>query len=145
MEDVHRAGGIPALLGELNRGGLLHKDVHSVHSAELDGWLETGTSAAARPPTEAGPVARRSRRRPLLHCVLPVEPWTSLDTDAPKTAASAAVEHAYSKDGGLAVLRGNVAVDGAVVKTAGVDESIWTSSKARAVVCESRTKPWKRS
>ena len=62
--------------------------------------------------------------------------WTSLDTDA-ADGCIRSVEHAYSKDGGLAVLRGNVAVDGAVVKTAGVDESIWTFS-GPAVVCESQ-------
>ena len=52
MEDVHRAGGIPALLGELNRGGLLHKDVHSVHSANLDGWLDDWDSRGGK-ATEA--------------------------------------------------------------------------------------------
>ncbi|WP_461173406.1 dihydroxy-acid dehydratase [Arthrobacter sp. Z1-9] len=137
MEDVHRAGGIPALLGELNRGGLLHKDVHSVHSPDLDGWLDDwdvrGGKATeeARALWHAAPGGVRSST-----AFSQSNEWTSLDTDAAEGCIRS-VEHAYSKDGGLAVLRGNVAVDGAVVKTAGVDESIWTF-EGPAVVCESQ-------
>ncbi|WP_115787738.1 dihydroxy-acid dehydratase [Arthrobacter silvisoli] len=137
MEDVHRAGGIPALLGELNRGGLLHKDVHSVHSADLDGWLDDwdirGGKATeeARALWHAAPGGVRSST-----AFSQSNEWTSLDTDA-EGGCIRSVEHAYSKDGGLAVLRGNIAVDGAVVKTAGVDESIWTF-EGPAVVCESQ-------
>lgn len=137
MEDVHRAGGIPALLGELNRGGLLHKDVHSVHSADLDGWLDDWDIRGGKATEEAkalwhaAPGGVRSST-----AFSQSNEWTSLDTDA-EGGCIRSVEHAYSKDGGLAVLRGNVAVDGAVVKTAGVDESIWTFS-GPAVVCESQ-------
>ncbi|UKA66272.1 dihydroxy-acid dehydratase [Arthrobacter sp. FW306-05-C] len=137
MEDVHRAGGIPALLGELNRGGLLHKDVHSVHSADLDGWLDDWDVRGGKATEEAkalwhaAPGGVRSST-----AFSQSNEWTSLDTDA-AGGCIRSVEHAYSKDGGLAVLRGNVAVDGAVVKTAGVDESIWTFS-GPAVVCESQ-------
>ncbi|MDQ0145492.1 dihydroxy-acid dehydratase [Pseudarthrobacter niigatensis] len=137
MEDVHRAGGIPALLGELNRGGLLHKDVHSVHSADLDGWLDDWdirggmATEEAKALWHAAPGGVRSST-----AFSQSNEWTSLDTDAAEGCIRS-VEHAYSKDGGLAVLRGNVAVDGAVVKTAGVDESIWTFS-GPAVVCESQ-------
>ena len=137
MEDVHRAGGIPALLGELNRGGLLHKDVHSVHSADLDGWLDDWDIRGGKATDEAkalwhaAPGGVRSST-----AFSQSNEWTSLDTDAAEGCIRS-VEHAYSKDGGLAVLRGNVAVDGAVVKTAGVDESIWTFS-GPAVVCESQ-------
>ncbi|HKS02248.1 MAG TPA: dihydroxy-acid dehydratase [Arthrobacter sp.] len=137
MEDVHRAGGIPALLGELNRGGLLHKDVHSVHSADLDGWLDDWDIRGGKATEEAkalwhaAPGGVRSST-----AFSQSNEWTSLDTDAAEGCIRS-VEHAYSKDGGLAVLRGNVAVDGAVVKTAGVDESIWTFS-GPAVVCESQ-------
>lgn len=137
MEDVHRAGGIPALLGELNRGGLLHKDVHSVHSADLDGWLNDWDIRGGKATEEANslwhaaPGGVRSST-----AFSQSNEWTSLDTDAAEGCIRS-VEHAYSKDGGLAVLRGNVAVDGAVVKTAGVDESIWTFS-GPAVVCESQ-------
>ncbi len=137
MEDVHRAGGIPALLGELNRGGLLHKDVHSVHSRDLDGWLDDWDIRGGKATEEAkalwhaAPGGVRSST-----AFSQSNEWTSLDTDAAEGCIRS-VEHAYSKDGGLAVLRGNVAVDGAVVKTAGVDESIWTF-EGPAVVCESQ-------
>ncbi len=137
MEDVHRAGGIPALLGELNRGGLLHKDVHSVHSSDLDGWLDDWDIRGGKATEEAkalwhaAPGGVRSST-----AFSQSNEWTSLDTDA-EGGCIRSVEHAYSKDGGLAVLRGNVAIDGAVVKTAGVDESIWTFS-GPAVVCESQ-------
>ncbi|NYD78349.1 dihydroxy-acid dehydratase [Arthrobacter cupressi] len=137
MEDVHRAGGIPALLGELNRGGLLHKDVHSVHSADLDGWLDDWDIRGGKATEEAkalwhaAPGGVRSST-----AFSQSNEWTSLDTDA-EGGCIRSVEHAYSKDGGLAVLRGNIAIDGAVVKTAGVDESIWTF-EGPAVVCESQ-------
>ncbi|MFM9372454.1 dihydroxy-acid dehydratase [Streptomyces sp. Da 82-17] len=137
MEDVHRAGGIPALLGELNRGGLLNKDVHSVHSADLDGWLaewdvRSGTaSAEALELWHAAPGCKRSAE-----AFSQSERWDTLDTDA-EGGCIRSVAHAYSKDGGLAVLKGNLAVDGCVVKTAGVDESIWTF-EGPAVVCESQ-------
>ncbi|MFK0040479.1 dihydroxy-acid dehydratase [Paenarthrobacter sp. NPDC090517] len=137
MEDVHRAGGIPALLGELNRGGLLHKNVHSVHSNDLDGWLDDWDIRGGKATEEAqalwhaAPGGVRSST-----AFSQSNQWTSLDTDA-EGGCIRSVEHAFSKDGGLAVLRGNVAVDGAVVKTAGVDESIWTF-EGPAVVCESQ-------
>lgn len=137
MEDVHRAGGIPALLGELNRGGLLHKNVHSVHSADLDVWLDDWDIRGGKATEEAkalwhaAPGGVRSST-----AFSQSNEWTSLDTDAAEGCIRS-VEHAYSKDGGLAVLRGNVAVDGAVVKTAGVDESIWVF-EGPAVVCESQ-------
>ncbi|MFJ4027345.1 dihydroxy-acid dehydratase [Paenarthrobacter sp. NPDC089989] len=137
MEDVHRAGGIPALLGELNRGGLLHKDVHSVHSEDLDGWLDDWDIRGGKATEEAkalwhaAPGGVRSST-----AFSQSNEWTSLDTDA-EGGCIRSVEHAYSKDGGLAVLRGNIAVDGAVVKTAGVDESIW-KFEGPAIVCESQ-------
>ncbi|MDI3406837.1 dihydroxy-acid dehydratase [Streptomyces cavernicola] len=137
MEDVHRAGGIPALLGELHRGGLLNKDVHSVHSADLDSWLNEwdvrsgAASAEAEELWHAAPGCKRTAE-----AFSQSERWDSLDTDA-EGGCIRSVAHAYSKDGGLAVLKGNLAVDGCVVKTAGVDESIWTF-EGPAVVCESQ-------
>jgi dihydroxy-acid dehydratase len=137
MEDVHRAGGIPALLGELNRGGLLHKNVHSVHSNDLDGWLDDWDVRGGKATEEAkalwhaAPGGVRSST-----AFSQSNEWTSLDTDA-EGGCIRSVEHAFSKDGGLAVLRGNIAVDGAVVKTAGVDESIW-KFEGPAIVCESQ-------
>ncbi|MEU1374910.1 dihydroxy-acid dehydratase [Streptomyces triculaminicus] len=137
MEDVHRAGGIPAILGELYRGGLLDEDVHSVHSASLADWLKTWDVRGGSPSAEAvelwhaAPGCVRSAT-----AFSQSERWDSLDVDA-AGGCIRSVEHAYSKDGGLAVLRGNLAVDGCVVKTAGVDESIWTF-EGPAVVCESQ-------
>lgn len=137
MEDVHRAGGIPALLGELHRAGLLNEDVHAVHSPTLADWLKTWDVRGGSPSPEAvemwhaAPGCVRSAE-----AFSQSERWEALDEDA-EGGCIRSVEHAYSKDGGLAVLRGNLAVDGCVVKTAGVDESIWTF-EGPAVVCESQ-------
>ncbi|MFF1482864.1 dihydroxy-acid dehydratase [Streptomyces sp. NPDC058301] len=137
MEDVHRAGGIPAILGELYRAGLLNEDVHTVHSRSIKEWLDAwdvrGGSATpeaielwhAAPGCERSATAFSQSKR-----------WETLDTDAANGCIRDAA-HAYSKDGGLAVLKGNLAEDGCVVKTAGVDESIWTF-EGPAVVCESQ-------
>ncbi len=125
MEDVHRAGGIPALLGELNRGGLLRTGVRSVHSPDLQTWLDAWDVRGGRPSPEA---------IELFHAapggVRTTQPfstenrWISLDTDG-ENGCIRAVDHAYTVDGGLAILFGNLAPDGCVVKTAGVDESLW--------------------
>ncbi|MDW4910220.1 dihydroxy-acid dehydratase [Streptomyces sp. ADMS] len=137
MEDVHRAGGIPALLGELHRAGLLNEDVNSVHSSSLADWLKTWDVRGGSPSPEAlelwhaAPGCVRSAE-----AFSQSERWEALDEDAAGGCIRSA-EHAYSKDGGLAVLKGNLAVDGCVVKTAGVDESIWTF-EGPAVVCESQ-------
>ncbi|WP_069622326.1 dihydroxy-acid dehydratase, partial [Streptomyces niveus] len=137
MEDIHRAGGIPAILGELYRGGLLNEDVHSVHSDSLDEWLKTWDVRGGSPSDEAvelwhaAPGCKRSAT-----AFSQSERWDTLDLDA-EGGCIRSLEHAYSKDGGLAVLKGNLAVDGCVVKTAGVDESIWTF-EGPAVVCESQ-------
>lgn len=137
MEDIHRAGGIPAILGELYRGGLLNEDVHSVHSDSLDEWLKTWDVRGGSPSEEAvelwhaAPGCKRSAT-----AFSQSERWDTLDVDA-EGGCIRSMEHAYSKDGGLAVLKGNLAVDGCVVKTAGVDESIWTF-EGPAVVCESQ-------
>ncbi|MEV6332886.1 dihydroxy-acid dehydratase [Streptomyces sp. NPDC051909] len=137
MEDVHRAGGIPAILGELHRAGLLNEDVHAVHSPSLADWLKNWDVRGGSPSEEAvelwhaAPGCVRSAE-----AFSQSERWETLDTDAAAGCIRDAA-HAYSKDGGLAVLRGNIAVDGCVVKTAGVDESIWTF-EGPAVVCESQ-------
>ncbi|GAA2814007.1 dihydroxy-acid dehydratase [Kitasatospora sp. CM 4170] len=137
MEDVHRAGGIPAILGELYRGGLLNEDVHTVHSDSLAEWLKTWDVRGGSPSAEAvelwhaAPGCVRSAE-----AFSQSERWESLDTDAAKGCIRS-VEHAYSVEGGLAVLYGNLAEDGCIVKTAGVDESIWTFS-GPAVVVESQ-------
>ncbi|MER5732261.1 dihydroxy-acid dehydratase [Streptomyces sp. NPDC002138] len=137
MEDIHRAGGIPAILGELYRGGLLNKNVHTVHSANIEEWLGTWDVRSGTASEEsielwhAAPGCVRSAT-----AFSQSERWDTLDLDA-EGGCIRSVEHAYSKDGGLAVLHGNIAVDGCVVKTAGVDESIWTF-EGPAVVCESQ-------
>ncbi|MFJ6798503.1 dihydroxy-acid dehydratase [Streptomyces sp. NPDC091268] len=137
MEDIHRAGGIPAILGELHRGGLLNKDVTSVHSTNLEDWLarwDARSGTASETTMElwhAAPGCKRSAT-----AFSQSERWETLDLDA-EGGCIRSVQHAYSKDGGLAVLRGNIAADGCVVKTAGVDESIWTF-EGPAVVCESQ-------
>ncbi|MCW2985930.1 MAG: dihydroxy-acid dehydratase [Conexibacter sp.] len=137
MEDVHRAGGIPAILGELHRGGLLHEGVSSVHTPTLRAWLaewdiRSGeASDVAIELFHAAPGCRRSAE-----AFSQSERWDTLDVDAAEGCIRD-VEHAYTRDGGLAILYGNIAVDGCVVKTAGVDESIWTFS-GPAVVVESQ-------
>ncbi|GGV02714.1 dihydroxy-acid dehydratase [Kitasatospora herbaricolor] len=137
MEDVHRAGGVPAILGELYRGGLLNEDVHTVHSGSLDEWLKGWDIRGGSPSPEAvelfhaAPGCVRSAT-----AFSQSERWDTLDTDA-AGGCIRSVEHAYSVEGGLAVLYGNLAEDGCIVKTAGVDESIWTFS-GPAVVLESQ-------
>ncbi|GGK07487.1 dihydroxy-acid dehydratase [Pilimelia anulata] len=122
MEDVHRAGGIPALLGELDRAGLLHRDVHAVHAPDLAGWLADwdirgGTATpAAHELFLAAPGGVRTTEP-----FSTANRWATPDTDAAGGCIRGAA-HAYSADGGLAVLFGNLAPDGCVVKTAGVDE-----------------------
>ncbi|PZT87921.1 MAG: dihydroxy-acid dehydratase [Citromicrobium sp.] len=127
MEDVHRAGGIMAILGELEKAGLLHTALPTVHSPTmadaLDDWdigrtqnnkvREFYSAAPGGVPTQTA--FSQSRR------------WENLDLDREGGVIRSA-EHAFSKDGGLAVLYGNIARDGCIVKTAGVDESILTFS-----------------
>jgi dihydroxy-acid dehydratase len=136
MEDVHRAGGIMAILGELGRGGLLNLDQPTVHSATLGAALERWDIANTSSETvqtfyRAAPggvptqVAFSQDRR-----------WTALDFDR-KDGVIREVAHAYSQDGGLAVLSGNLALDGCIVKTAGVDASNLTF-KGPARVFESQ-------
>ncbi|WP_022901402.1 dihydroxy-acid dehydratase [Humibacter albus] len=124
MEDVHRAGGIPAILGELRRGGLLDEGVHSVHSPSLAAWLDAWDVRSGMASEEslelwhAAPGGKRSST-----AFSQSERWAALDTDA-TNGCIRDKEHAYTVDGGLAVLRGNLAENGCVVKTAGVDASI---------------------
>ena len=137
MEDVHRAGGIPAIMGELWRAGHLHETVHSVHSGSLAEWLRRwdirsgSASAEAIELFHAAPGCVRSAS-----AFSQSERWDSLDTDTAEGCVRD-VAHAYSEDGGLAVLRGNLSTDGCIVKTAGVDESILKFS-GPAVVVESQ-------
>ena len=123
MEDVHRAGGVFGILGELARGGLLHTDVPTVHSRTLAEAIARWDVAVSTDETvhdffRAGPAGI-----PTQVAFSQATRWPTLDVDRAEGCIRA-VAHAYSAEGGLAVLRGNLAVDGCVVKTAGVDESI---------------------
>ncbi|WP_420559237.1 dihydroxy-acid dehydratase [Tepidicaulis sp.] len=136
IEDVHRAGGIMSILGQLERGGLIHGDVSTVHepsmSAALDKWdISRTNSEEVRTLFKAAPggvrttVAFSQQSR-----------YLDLDTDR-DSGVIRSVEKAFTKEGGLAVLFGNIAEEGCIVKTAGVDESIWKFS-GLARVCESQ-------
>jgi dihydroxy-acid dehydratase len=136
MEDVHRAGGIMALLGELDRGGLINRDVPTVHSPTLAEGIarwdvvqstdeDVHTFYRAAPGGVPTQVAFSQDRR-----------YPTLDVNR-EEGCIRDVAHAYSTDGGLAVLYGNIARDGCIVKTAGVDaENLVFSGRAR--VCESQ-------
>jgi len=123
MEDVHRAGGVMAILGELNRGGLLHTNVRTVHSPTM-------TDALARWDIAQQPQAAVSDFYRAAPGGVPTQVafsqgrrWDELDLDR-KSGVIRNMEHAFSRDGGLAVLTGNLATDGCIVKTAGVDAAI---------------------
>jgi dihydroxy-acid dehydratase len=122
MEDVHRAGGVVGILGELDRGGLLHSDCVTVHKPSLGEALECWDvirhSEQAQKRFLAGPGGI-----PTQVAFSQDAKWPSLDLDR-EQGCIRDMAHAYSKDGGLAVLFGNIAEDGCIVKTAGVDESI---------------------
>jgi len=125
VEDVHRAGGIPAILGELDRGGLLNTSVRTVHSDSLrdfiDAWdLRSGSVRdEAVELYHAAPGGVRTTR-PYSQSAR----WESLDTDR-ESGCIRDIEHAFTADGGLAVLYGNLAPEGAIVKTAGVPEELF--------------------
>ena len=136
MEDVHRAGGIYAILGELDRAGLVNREQPTVHTATIGQaiahWdvMQTNSQTVrdfylAAPGGVPTQVAFSQDRR-----------WDELDLDREKGVIRSA-EHPFSKDGGLAVLKGNIAIDGCIVKTAGVDESILKFT-GPAVVFESQ-------
>ena len=136
MEDVHRAGGVMAILGEMDRAGLLHTDVPTVHSATLaealEAWdiVRTG-DAEVHEFFRAGPAGIPTQQAFSQSCR-----YDALDLDRVKGCIRAAPT-AYSADGGLAVLYGNIAERGCIVKTAGVDESI-LKFRGPAVVFESQ-------
>ncbi|MFC9871269.1 dihydroxy-acid dehydratase [Nocardia salmonicida] len=137
MEDVHRAGGIPAILGELRRGGLLETDVTTVHTTSFEEYLDTWDVRSGKASEEAVELFHAAPGG-----VRTVEPfstsnrWSSLDTDA-AGGCIRDIENAYTVEGGLCVLRGNIAPDGAILKTAGIDEDLFTF-EGPAVVVESQ-------
>jgi dihydroxy-acid dehydratase len=136
MEDVHRAGGVMGILGELNRAGVIHTDVPTVHSASMGEALAKWDIVT----TQDEEVKKFYRAAPggisttiaFSQSML----WPELDDDR-ENGCIRNKEHAYSQDGGLAVLYGNIALDGCIVKTAGVDDSILKFT-GRARVYESQ-------
>ncbi|WP_018862717.1 MULTISPECIES: dihydroxy-acid dehydratase [unclassified Thioalkalivibrio] len=129
MEDVHRAGGVVGILAELDRGGLIHRDVPTVHAdtmgQALEQWDVMLHAAASETLYKAAPGGV-----PTQVAFSQDKTWDSLDIDR-ENGCIRDIEHAYSQDGGLAVLYGNMAPDGCIVKTAGVDESMFETQQLR--------------
>jgi dihydroxy-acid dehydratase len=136
LEDVHRAGGVMAILGELDRAGLLDTSVATTHAGSLADALAKWDVVRTKDPAvhelfRAGPAGIPTQIAFSQSCR-----YESVDTDR-KAGCVRSAESAYSKDGGLAVLYGNLAERGCIVKTAGVDQSMLTF-KGPAVVVESQ-------
>ncbi|SIT68532.1 dihydroxyacid dehydratase [Ectothiorhodosinus mongolicus] len=131
MEDVHRAGGVMAILGQLERAGLIHADLPTVHSPTMGEGLNRWDVSRETACEEA-----KSRYLaapggiPTQVAFSQSERWDSLDLDR-ENGCIHDVEHAYSRDGGLAVLYGNIASEGCIVKTAGIDESMFEVDQLR--------------
>ena len=123
MEDVHRAGGIMAILGELDRAGVIHRDQPTVHTETLGKALEHWDIAQTKSDTVRQFYLAAPGGIPTQVAFSQEARWDELDLDR-SGGVIRDYDHAFSKDGGLAVLKGNLAPDGCVVKTAGVDESI---------------------
>ena len=136
MEDVHRAGGVFGILAELDRAGILHNDAATVHSKTMKEALAywdimTTTVESVKTFYKAGPAGI-----PTQVAFSQSTRWPSLDADR-ENGCIRSINHAFSREGGLAVLHGNIAEDGCVVKTAGVDDSILVF-EGNAHICESQ-------
>jgi dihydroxy-acid dehydratase len=136
IEDVHRAGGIMGILGQLDRGGLINRECGTVHSKTLaeafDKWdISRSNDPKVHEFFKAAPGGVRTTE-----AFSQAKRWAEVDKDRVK-GVTRSVENAFSKDGGLAVLFGNLALDGCIVKTAGVDDKNLTFS-GPAVICESQ-------
>ena len=136
MEDVHRAGGVMGILGELDRAGLIHGKSPTVHSATmtqaLAKWdIKQSHDESVQQFFKAGPAGI-----PTQTAFSQDTRWATVDSDR-QSGCIRSLENAYSLEGGLAVLFGNIAVDGCVVKTSGVDESIFVF-EGKAHICESQ-------
>lgn len=123
MEDVHRAGGVMAILGELDRAGLINTSVYTVHEPTLKDALRRWDVKQTNDPNVHEFYRAAPGGIPTQTAFSQSRRYETVDLDREKGVIRD-VDHAYSKDGGLAVLYGNLAVDGCIVKTAGVDESI---------------------
>jgi dihydroxy-acid dehydratase len=125
VEDVHRAGGIMSILGELDRAGLIHRDVPTVHSETMGAAIDEND---IRRPTASTAAKQRALAAPggvATKVAFSQDKYFPAPDADRERGCIRDIEHAYSKDGGLGVLYGNLAQDGCIVKTAGVDESIW--------------------
>lgn len=137
MEDVHRAGGIPRLLGELDRGGYLRHTVHSVHSPSLEEWLGQWDPRSEQVTERALQLWSAAPGN-----VRTTEPfstdnrWVSLDLDTDNGCVRD-LDHAYTANGGLTVLYGNLAPEGAIIKSAGIDPELF-HFEGRARIMESQ-------
>ena len=136
LEDVHRAGGVMAILGQLDRAGLLHRQVATVHARTMGEAVERNDVARTKDPQVLDFYRAAPGGVPTTEAFSQDRRYPDLDLDRSRGCIRDK-GHAYSQDGGLAVLYGNIAERGAIVKTAGVDESIW-KFKGRARVCESQ-------
>jgi dihydroxy-acid dehydratase len=125
VEDVHRAGGIFTILGELDKAGLIHRDTHTVHERSMGDAIDQQDirRASALPAAKSRALAAPGGV-PTQTAFSQDKYFASVDADEAKGCIRD-VPHAYTTEGGLAVLYGNIAVDGCIVKTAGVDESVW--------------------
>jgi dihydroxy-acid dehydratase len=123
MEDVHRAGGVFGILGELDRAGLLHRELPTVHSRSMGEALERWDVTRSGDPEARNRYLAGPGGVPSQVAFSQDVRWPELDLDR-ANGCIRDLEHAYSRDGGLAVLYGNLAEQGCIVKTAGVDESI---------------------
>ena len=136
MEDVHRAGGIMAILGELDRGGLIARDCSTVHAITLGAAIDQWDIAKSNNPEARKLFLAAPGGVPTQVAFSQSSLWPDLDIDRTHGVIRSA-QTPFSKDGGLAVLKGNIALDGCIVKTAGVDESILKFT-GKAVVFESQ-------
>jgi dihydroxy-acid dehydratase len=125
MEDVHRAGGIFAILAELDRAGLIHRKLPTVHSATMGEAIDQWDVVASNDPQVRRRYLAAPGRKTCLQPFAQEMLWDDLDLDR-EAGCIRQQKDAYSQDGGLAVLYGNLAPEGCIVKTAGVDESVWT-------------------
>ncbi|MDK6401022.1 dihydroxy-acid dehydratase [Pauljensenia sp. UMB1235] len=137
MEDVHRAGGIPRILGELDRGGFLTHTVHTIHSPSLDEWLGAWDPKS---PTVTDEAIELWKAAPgnvrTTEAFTTSNEWAELDLDQ-ENGCVRDIEHAYTANGGLTVLFGNLAPEGAIIKAAGIDPSLF-HFEGRARVMESQ-------
>ena len=133
LEDVHRAGGVMAIMGELDRAGLIHAELPSVHSASLSAALERWDIKRTQSESVRHFYRAAPGNVPTQTAFSQDRRFEELDTDR-ATGCIRDAEHAFSRDGGLAVLYGNLALDGCIVKTAGVDAGILKFSGPARVV-----------